>query len=70
MKKLISVLTISILILSFSSFALAKGPEAKMVTPSTGAVVAHVLVLRPLGIAGTILGGSRSCGDLPSYSGL
>lgn len=65
MKKLISILTIVALILSFSSFAFAKGPEAKRATSSTGAVVADVLVLRPLGIAGAILGAAALVATFP-----
>lgn len=65
MKKLISILTISILILSFSSFAFAKGPEAKATNPSTGAVVADILVLRPLGAVGTILGAAALVATYP-----
>ncbi len=65
MKKLISMLIIVTLILSFGSFAFAKGPEEKAVTPPAGAVVADLLILRPLGMAGTILGAAALVATYP-----
>ena len=54
MKMTISILLIALTVLAFNSVALA--------APSAGAVVADLLVLRPLGFAGTVLGGRGFCG--------
>ena len=58
MKKIMSFLIIVITIFAFSSVSLAA-------TPSAGAVVSDVLVLRPLGFVGTILGSAAFVVSLP-----
>jgi hypothetical protein len=58
MKKIVSFLIIVIMIFVFSSVSLAA-------TPSARAVVSDVLVLRPLGFVGTILGGAAFVVSLP-----
>jgi hypothetical protein len=58
MKKVMSFLIIAFTIFAFSSVSLAA-------TPSAGAVVSDVLVLRPLGFAGTILGSAAFVVSLP-----
>jgi hypothetical protein len=57
MKMTISILLIALTVLAFNSVALA--------APSAGAVVADLLVLRPLGFAGTVLGGAAFVVSLP-----
>ena len=52
-----SIFAAALLILAFSSVSLAS-TQGSSSTPSAGAVVSDVLVLRPLGLAGTILGGA------------
>ncbi len=64
MKKTISMLAAALLILVFSSVCFASTQETSS-TPSTGAVVSDILVLRPLGLAGTILGGAAFVVSLP-----
>jgi hypothetical protein len=58
MKKIMSFIIIAITIFAFSSVSLAA-------TPSAGAVVSDVLVLRPLGFAGTILASAAFVVSLP-----
>jgi hypothetical protein len=58
MKKVMSFFIIAFTIFAFSSVSLAA-------TPSAGAVVSDVLVLRPLGFAGTILGSAAFVVSLP-----
>jgi len=64
MKKIMSIFVAALLILTFNSVSLAAilGTSS---TPSAGAVVSDVLVLRPLGFAGTILGGAAFVVSLP-----
>ena len=62
MKRILTILTIALLLLSFNSIAFAKGQEGK---PSTPAVIADALVLRPLGFAGTVLGTAAFVASLP-----
>jgi len=57
MKMAISILLIALTILAFNSVAVA--------APSAGAVVSDLLVLRPLGFAGTVLGGAAFVVSLP-----
>ena len=57
MKKIMSILVATLLILSFNSVSLA-AIQGSSSTRSTGAVVSDVLVLRPLGFVGTVLGGT------------
>ncbi len=54
----------TLLILVFHSVSLAatKGPSS---TPSAGAIVSDVLVLRPLGFVGTFPGGAAFVVSLP-----
>ena len=63
MSKLATFLLICSLVLSLNSFALAK--DSSSGDPSTGAVVLDILVLRPLGFCGTILGASTFVIALP-----
>jgi len=58
MKNIMSFFIIAFTIFAFSSVSLAA-------TPSAGAVVSDVLVLRPLGFAGTILGSAAFVVSLP-----
>ncbi len=60
MKITISILLIASMILGFNSVALAATSR-----PSAGAVVADLVVLRPLGFAGTVLGGAAFVVSLP-----
>jgi hypothetical protein len=62
MKRKMAIVIITLLMLSFNSIALASGPEAK---PSPAIIVADVLLLRPLVLAGTILGGAAFVISLP-----
>lgn len=64
MKKITSIFVSILLILAFSSVSLAS-TRGSTPTPSTGAVVSDILVLRPLGFAGTILGGAAFVVSLP-----
>lgn len=57
MKMTISILLIALTILALNSVAFA--------APSAGAVVADLLVLRPLGFAGKVLGGAAFVVSLP-----
>ena len=57
MKITISILLIALTILALNSVAFD--------APSAGAVVADLLVLRPLGFAGTVLGGAAFVVSLP-----
>jgi hypothetical protein len=49
-------LSIAFLILISNALAFAKAQGENLSTPSTGAVVADPLVLRPSGLAGKVLG--------------
>jgi len=64
MKKITSIFAVALLILAFNSISLAS-TQGSSSTPSAGAVVSDVLVLRPLGFAGTILGGAAFVVSLP-----
>ena len=64
MKKKTSIFAAALLILAFSSVSLAS-TQGSSSTPSAGALVSDVLVLRPLGFAGTILGGAAFVVSLP-----
>lgn len=63
MKKVITFLLISCLAISFSTYAFASDHSSG--DPSPGAVVADILVLRPLGFCGTILGAAAFVISLP-----
>jgi len=63
MSKFAALLVICSLVLSFHSFALARDDSPG--DPSTGAVVLDILLLRPLGFCGTILGASAFIISLP-----
>jgi hypothetical protein len=64
MKKIMSIVVATLLILAFNSVSLAaiQGPSS---APSAGAVVSDALVLRPLGFVGTVLGGTAFVVSLP-----
>ncbi len=63
MKSFGTFLLVCSLVLSFNGFVLAKDNSSG--SPSTGAVVLDILVLRPLGFCGTILGASAFVISLP-----
>jgi hypothetical protein len=63
MTKFATFLLVCSLVLSLNSFVLAKDNSSG--DPSTGAVVLDILVLRPLGFCGTILGASAFVISLP-----
>ena len=65
MRRILSTLMITLLILSFSSLAFAAGQQGTSSNPSAGAVVGDVLVLRPLGLVGTVLGSAAFVVSLP-----
>lgn len=65
MRRILSTLMITLLILSFNSLAFAVDQHGMSSKPSPGAIVADVLVLRPLGFAGTVLGGAAFIVSLP-----
>ena len=64
MKKIMNIVVATLLILAFNSVWLAAIQESSS-RPSAGAVVSDVLVLRPLGFAGTILGSAAFVVSLP-----
>ena len=64
MNKKTSVFATALLILAFSSVSLAS-TQGSSSTPSAGAVVSDVLVLRPLGFIGTVLGSAAFVASLP-----
>jgi len=64
MKKIMNIVVATLLILAFNSVSLAAIQESSS-RPSAGAVVSDVLVLRPLGFAGTILGSAAFVVSLP-----
>ena len=55
MRKIIIILVVSLLTLTLSTIAFAKD-SSSATAPPPGAVIADLLVLRPIGLAGTILG--------------
>lgn len=63
MTKFATFLLICSLVLSLNSFVLAKDNSSG--DPSTGAVVLDILLLRPLGFCGTLLGASAFVISLP-----
>jgi hypothetical protein len=63
MRKLATFLLVCSLVLSLNSFVLAKDNSSG--EPSTGAIVLDILVLRPLGFCGTLLGASAFVISLP-----
>ncbi len=63
MKKIFTLLFISLLVISFNTFAF--GRDHSSGNPSAGAVVADILVLRPIGLAGFILGTAACIVSLP-----
>lgn len=65
MKKIATMMFIAFLILAINSIAFAAGQREGSSTPSAGAVVSDILVLRPLGLAGTVLGGAAFVVSLP-----
>ena len=64
MKKTMSIIAATLVILAFNSVSLA-ATQGSSSRPSTGAVVSDVLVLRPLGFVGTVLGGAAFVVSLP-----
>ncbi len=64
MKKITSIFAALVLMFVLSSVSIAstRGPAPG---PSAGAVVSDVLVLRPLGFVGTVLGGAAFIVSLP-----
>ena len=64
MKKIMNIVVATLLILAFNSVSLAAIQKSSS-RPSAGAVVSDVLVLRPLGFAGTILGSAAFVVSLP-----
>ncbi len=65
MNKVITILMVTFLVLVFSSMTFAATQEVGSSKPSIGAVVSDILVLRPLGFVGTILGGAAFVVSLP-----
>jgi len=66
MKRMMKTLTVVFLVLSLNSMVLANNQEAKpSPKPSPAAIVADVLVLRPAGLIGTILGSVAFVISLP-----
>jgi hypothetical protein len=64
MKKIMTILVATLLVLALNSVSLA-AIQGSSSTPSAGAVVSDVLVLRPLGFVGTLLGGAAFVVSLP-----
>jgi hypothetical protein len=64
MKKIMNIVVATLLILAFNSVSLSAIQESSS-RPSAGDVVSDVLVLRPLGFAGTILGSAAFVVSLP-----
>jgi len=62
MKKLSVLLLVTLFIIPFVSVPIAKAQAAKPFAP---AVISDVLVLRPLGFAGTVLGTTTFLVSLP-----
>jgi hypothetical protein len=66
MKRIVKILCITLLVFSLNSMVLANEQEAKSSSgPSPAAIVADVLVLRPAGLIGTILGSVAFVISLP-----
>jgi len=65
MNKVITILMVTFLVLAFNSMTFAATQGVGSPTPSVGAVVSDILILRPLGFAGTILGGAAFVVSLP-----
>jgi hypothetical protein len=65
MKSISSLLLVAFLILSLNSLAFAVGQQGTSSGPSAGAVVGDILVLRPLGFVGTVLGSAAFVVSLP-----
>ena len=63
MTKFATFLLICFFVLSVNSFALAKDNSSE--DPSMGTVVLDILVHRPLGLCGTVLGASAYAISLP-----
>jgi len=65
MRRILGTVMVALLILSVNSVAFAVGQQGASSRPSTGAVVADILVLKPLGFAGTVLGSAAFVVSLP-----
>ncbi len=65
MGKISNSLLIAVFILSFGSLAFAAGHQGTSSNPSAGAVVGDILVARPLGFVGTVLGTTAFVVSLP-----
>ncbi len=65
MRRTSNSLTMALLILSFGSLAFAAGQQVTSSNPSAGAVVGDILVARPLGFVGTVLGTTAFVVSLP-----
>jgi hypothetical protein len=65
MKEIATMMFIVFLIFALNSIALAASQGDGSSKPSAGAVVSDILVLRPLGLAGTVLGGAAFVVSLP-----
>lgn len=63
MNKIFTLFLISLLVISFNTFALAKDNSPG--TPSPGAILVDILVFRPVGLAGFILGSAAYVISLP-----
>jgi hypothetical protein len=65
MNKVITILMVTFFVLAFNSMTFAATQGVGSSEPSAGAVLSDILVLRPLGFAGTILGGGAFLVSLP-----
>ncbi len=63
MKRMITFMLISCLVMSLNTYAFAADNSSR--GPSAGAAVADILVLRPLGFCGTVLGAAAFVISLP-----
>ncbi len=64
MKNITGISAAILLIFAFSSASLAS-TRGSAPAPSTGAIVSDMLLLRPLGFVGTVLGGAAFVVSLP-----
>jgi hypothetical protein len=65
MNKVITILIIAFFVLVLNSLTFAATQGVGSSPPSSGAVVSDILVLRPLGFTGTILGSAAFVVSLP-----
>ncbi len=66
MKKMITLLIIPFLVLSFNTFS--HGSDSSSEPPSIGDVAGDILVIRPLGVIGLALGGAAFVISFPVTS--